>query len=449
VVDPSDPGPAFGSGDEPEEEPETSTVYPFRFRELPDTSTVYLHPRQEYRPTSTVYHMGWEFQQEPETSTVYPVEFHETRDFSPFGRASLQSALDPINDCLAALGRSGGGAGIVLDYMTTDSVDPRGNRPTASVICDYLQGWLDAWSGGSSPPVFPWSEEGYGFRYDDLGWTTRHMPKPPGILTWPASHASWLRLGSNLYVMKNIERNGELFGANTVEADAVGLAWRLLRRSMEQLGDWQDLMIERSLIDDPGFGFVHRDGRSILGAAADIIDDNVDMPVHVILRDALAGPQAGMLTWPDQSTITILRSMGRIANAASAVSQFIAAANLLVGGTGTSGDVIGAGRVVGRRIARLAATLYHEVLHIATRKYFGFYSGVADEWCNGPLVYSGVARTWTYPDDLAAGSGSATKAHYVLSVARAWLESLLVQTDVPLVNFHQACGDDPDYRASN
>ena len=425
-------------------------------------------------------------------------------------------------------------------------LDDRFNRPILRLLCDYLQDYYlrleelalevprtspafpdiaatlsgvfpfepapsgdfarRAWTGYPSAPGGPAPQSGIPFLV---------FSEAPDVLSSTSDDSRWLRIHDHIFVLSVAEAapggiafNGAVDGSlrppgRAAEADTIGLAIRLLERSLPELRSW-----EEPITDATGARF---DWPIAVPASGDMVSameawygPGSPYTLQIVVRgDAIFNPDAGGLGWSPGATVFLSRttqgtggpvqdtefSVARRALDAlreQAVKQFLSSGahganepyEIKAGVVGTLADAL----------ATLSGLLLHESGHVLSSSQFGVGTGIASDWYDGPgyddfdaitayqmspgssvvdldyfdstefpmavdaslLTYLGMLAAllpWAVNPllPLSISASPIIANHYVLTLYAVWWECLLRQNRGPLNALqNQACRCDLD-----
>ncbi len=321
-------------------------------------------------------------------------------------------------------------------------LDDRFNRPLLRLLCDYLQDYYlrleelalevprtspafpdiaatlsgvfpfepapsgdfarRAWTGYPSAPGGPAPQAGISYLA---------FPQAPDILNSTSNDSRWLRIHDHIFVLSasepapgGIAFNGAVDGtlrppSRAAEADTIGLAIRLLERSLPELRSWEEPITDRTgaRFDWPIAVPV---GSDMVSAMEAWYSPGSQYTLQIVLRgDAIFNPDAGGLGWAPNATVFLSRtklsggvpvqstefSVARRALDAlreQAVKQFLSS-----GAQGPNEPVEIEPEVVralADALTTLSGLLLHESGHVLSFQQFGVGTGIANDWYDGP-----------------------------------------------------------------
>lgn len=363
-----------------------------------------------------------------------------------------------------------------LSVLTDGHQLEAANRPVHQVLCTWIQeGWSNLQAGDGPPgdrSYTPWT------------WVTRYPFDGPSSSEWDrqvgypsAAGSPWL-LNDHVFAMPLVGNDGhevfdifsdglhkewvkmddyffvlldeydpptpkldylDFLGFEPIDAVTLGLAWQVLRLSVDRLHEWA---VHRQSVGDLPEAFVrfaifpHGDRRPILPLHADWIDGRAGQPIHVFEDDSWTEGTAGY--GPNSQSVVFregrVRGNGQIPKLRNAALRHWA---YLVYGQDRSND----GRTrfapiprvtfeaAATRLAELAGILAHELLHMT------WYNEFDEEgWgrpCRGPKAAPTALVDYHFTadgSDTTIGSRP-TSRHYAHALLQYYVDGL-IQHDV-------------------
>jgi|GEM_PF-5920679 len=406
-------------------------------------------------------------------------------------------ACDPIIQCLATVNQEtsnvSSGRGMLIARSTSDQ---RRVRPVIQLVCDYLRnlwrrvildqrvGELNTAAGlaeveRTTFSVFPF--EGSGSTRDiTLGWPSGNNPSSPSPqsnlprMTGDYNSATdassrWLRINQNLFVLSG---GGASMGATARQADAIGLALRLLERSLPDFEAWQQYYIGASA----PFGFTIGEF-NLVQIVRETFEAGASKAIQYVPRAGSEPVLNQGRSYPFHGGVSINRTHATYATLFDALRELRLAAlrhlrdpPLPSTGGSCPWDIVEmesrspatlTQQVVfefAHELAKIAGHLLHESTHVLGWTAARTGTGISGDWFDGPSTFPGLnaIQRYDFPDTVAGAlvlphipafaegmqwpAQLAPVRHYAVTMFNTWWESLLGHNRGPMNTFeNNAC----------
>jgi hypothetical protein len=350
---------------------------------------------------------------------------------------------------LASSGGKKNGKGAL--YLPTS--DPRYRRPLFDVLCNYLRDYWMALAWLKTPQseargvygTYPFvgdTDDTPGWRHTEVGWPARNggpaaltLPLPGGDLTQPARTGTWYRINRNIFVLLESDSTG--FHSSRIQADAAGLAIRLLEASMPL---WKDVW-EDGFYSGGGFELdikgSHATHNSLLARWRYWFTNVVDSPLMVFLRDYVQDNDAQGRAHPANYGITLATDkqdwifQDIVDDLESLRAR--AAAHFYSGGTSVEGlsplNIVDKLWAVGDPLIREAELAMHESGHTISWVDIGSETGIDGDHNEGSSHRNAATdiKSYRFPED----ESPILSKHYGVTLAAVWWESIMRQNTRP------------------